>query len=85
MSKLTTLNLDDDIINPFEVHDNFELLRNSLDEIDKRNIRSRYKTTEDPINLAFESIDQTSLSTLTKDFIREGVIDFISFISRICK
>ena len=77
--------IENDYINPFEVRDNSELLRNTLNEIDHKNIRCSFKNTEDPINLAFQSIEQTSLKTLTKDFIKEGFSDIVSFISKICK
>ena len=85
MRKFSSLNIDSEYINPFEVRDNSELLRTTLNEIDQKNIRCTYKSTEDPINLAFQSIEQTSLKTLTKDFIKEGFLDIISFITKICK
>ncbi len=78
-------NYDNDDYNPFVVKDNSKLLRTSLNEIDKRSIRFRYKNTEDPINLVFNSIEETSLSTLTKDFIQESFSDLVIFISRLCK
>ena len=85
MRKFRSLELENDCFNPFEVHDNSELLKESLNEIDRRNLRRGYKNTEDPINLVFESIEQTSLKTLAKDFIQEGFSDLIVFISKLCK
>ena len=78
-------NYDTENYNPFEIKDNSNLLRSCLNEIDKKSIRFRYKNTEDPINLVFNSIQETSLSTLTKDFIQESFSDLIIFISKLCK
>lgn len=82
MNKFRKFNLEDSY-NPFEFHDNSKILKESLDEIDNKSIRLKYKNTEDPINLVFESIQQTSLKTLTKDFIQESFSDFIIFVSKL--
>ena len=72
-------------INPFEVRDNSELLMKSLASIDNRDVRSKFKNTEDPIKLAFDTIEDTSLKTLAKDFVRESFCDFVAFVGEICK
>lgn len=77
--------LCEETINPFEIQNNVKKLRESLDEIDSKNIRLKFKNAEDPINLAFESIESTSVKTLAKDFIKESFTDMISFITKICK
>ncbi len=75
----------EDTLNPFEVVDNSEILRSSLAEIDNRDIRCKFKATEDPIQYVFDSFTNTSLKTLAKDFVKEGISDFVSFVTRICK
>ena len=76
-------NLMEETFNPFEVVDNSEKLRSNLNEIDNRNIRCRFKDTEDPIQYVFDSFDNTSLKTLAKDFVRESFSDVVSFITNI--
>ncbi len=76
-------NLMEETFNPFEVVDNSEKLRSNLNEIDNRNIRCRFKATEDPIQYVFDSFDNTSLKTLAKDFVRESFSDVVSFITNI--
>jgi len=71
--------------NPFEVQKNPKELKSSLDEIDSRDLRVKFKNTEDPIKLAFQSIESSSVAYLAKDFVRESVVDFISFVSKICR
>ena len=73
----------EETFNPFEVVDNSEKLRSNLNEIDNRNIRCRFKATEDPIQYVFDSFDNTSLKTLAKDFVRESFSDVVSFITNI--
>ena len=72
-------------INPFEVQKNSIELKSCLDNIDSRNIRFKFKNTVDPINLAFDTLEATSVEVLARDFIRESITDFISFVSRICR
>ncbi|MBR3604692.1 MAG: hypothetical protein IKL52_01535 [Candidatus Gastranaerophilales bacterium] len=72
-------------LNPFEAVDNTETLRNSLNEIDNRDIRCKFKATEDPIQYVFESFTNTPLKTLAKDFVKEGITDLVSFVAKICK
>ena len=69
--------------NPFEVVDNSEVLRANLNEIDNRNIRCKFKATEDPIRYVFDCFDNTSLKTLARDFVKESFSDMVSFISNI--
>lgn len=69
--------------NPFEVVDNSQALKANLNAIDDRDIRCKFKATEDPIQYVFDSFDNTSLKTLAKDFVREGLSDMVSFITRI--
>ena len=75
----------EETFNPFETVDNSEALRANLDRIDNRNIRCKFKGTKDPINLAFESIENAPLKTLARDFVKESFMDMVSFISKICK
>ena len=72
-------------INPFEIRDNKEELMKNLSTIDSRDLRSKFKNTQDPILLAFDSIDDTSLKTLAKDFVKETFYDFISFVGDMIK
>jgi len=69
--------------NPFETVDNSQTLRTNLNAIDNRDIRCKFKATEDPIQYVFDSFDNTSLKTLAKDFVREGFSDMVSFVTRI--
>lgn len=85
MKRRANLKLSNVTVNPFEVQNNTIELKSCLDEIDSRNIRLKFKNSVDPINLAFESIESTSVTVLAKDFVRESISDFISFISKICK
>ena len=71
--------------NPFTPQDNSAALMESLNEIDSSSIRCKFKNTTDPINLAFETIDNTPLKTLAGDFVRESFSDIVSFVSNICK
>ena len=75
--------LMEETFNPFNPVDNSELLKSNLNEIDSRNIRSRFKATQDPIQYVFESFDNTSLKTLAKDFVKESFSDIVSFVSNI--
>ena len=85
MKRKANLNFEEVTINPFEVQNNPIELKSCLDEIDSRNIRRKFKNTQDPINLAFEAIESTSVHTLAIDFLQEGLSDFVSFVSKICK
>ena len=85
MSRQRKANQDNVSINPFEVRNNSEALMKSLASIDNRNIRCKFKNTQDPITLAFQTIEETSLKTLAKDFVKESFYDFISFVGDICK
>lgn len=83
--KRQTSQILEEEINPFEVRDNSEQLMKNLASIDSKSIRYKFKNTQDPINLAFETIENTSLKTLAKDFVKESFYDFISFVGDICK
>ena len=73
----------EEAINPFEINCDTVALMSNLNDIDNRSIRARFKNTQDPINLAFKSIENTSLKTLARDFVKEGFNDIISFITGI--
>ncbi len=73
------------VANPFEAYSNRSELINNLDAIDRRSIRYKFKNTDDPIVFAFESFENYSLDALAKDFVKESITDFISFISKACK
>ncbi len=77
--------LFEDEFNPFEVKDNSALLKEALTKIDQRDIRTKFKATSDPINLAFETLENASLKSLAKDFITESFSDIADFIIKICK
>ncbi len=85
MSRQRKANSENVSINPFEVRNNSEALMKSLASIDNRNIRCKFKNTQDPITLAFQTIEETSLKTLARDFVKESFYDFISFVGDICK
>ena len=72
-------------VNPFEANVNTEALMKNLASIDSHDIRCKFKNTQDPITLAFQTIEDTSLKTLAKDFVKESFYDFISFVGDICK
>ena len=71
--------------NPFEVKDNSALLKDTLSKIDERDIRTKFKSTTDPITVAFETLENAPLKTLAKDFVKDSLLDIADFISRICK
>ena len=75
----------EDSFNPFETSFSKEQLMDSLNQIDGRNIRTKFKNAQDPINLAFDAIENTSLKKLAKDFVKESFYDIVSFVSDICK
>lgn len=77
--------ISEETTNPFIVQDNSEELMKTLASIDKHDIRCKFKNTSDPITLAFDTIGQTSLKTLAKDFVTESFHDFISFVGDFCK
>ena len=83
-TKVNLQNLESDF-NPFEPQQNKEVLVENLNKIDKCSIRTKFKATQDPINLAFEAIENTSLKTLARDFVKESFYDFVSFVTDICK
>ena len=78
-------NLMEETFNPFNVVDKSDILKSNLEEIDNRNIRSRFRATEDPIKYVFDSFDNTSLKTLASDFVKESFSDVISFITSIVR
>ncbi len=71
--------------NPFKEVDNSALLMANLNYIDAKSIRCKFKATQDPINLAFDTIENTPLTILAKDFVKESFNDIVSFISKVCK
>lgn len=83
MTKLQTN--PQETFNPFEIRSNSTALMENLDKIDKRNIRERFKNADDPITLAFETIENVPLKTLARDFVRESFCDIVSFVTDICK
>ncbi len=85
MSKMQKIDLLDETFNPFNSPISQEELMENLEDLDKGNIRAKFKNTQDPINLAFEAIEKTSLKTLAKDFVKESFYDFVSFITDVCK
>ena len=85
MRQKANLIFHEETTNPFEIQNNSAELKSCLDEIDSRSIRLRFKNSKDPISLAFETIESTSIKALAKDFVRESLTDFISFVSKICK
>ena len=85
MRQKANLNFEETTTNPFDIQKNPEELMSNLDEIDSRSIRLKFKNAQDPINLAFQSIESTSVKVLARDFIKESFTDFISFVSKICK
>ena len=77
--------VQDEYINPFEVKNNSEHIIKNLKSIDIHNIICKFKNTPNPITLAFETIEESSLKTLAKDFVKESFYDFVSFVTDICK
>ena len=85
MRRNANLNFEEETINPFEIQNNPIELKSCLDDMDSRDIRFKFKNTVDPINLAFQAIESTSIAYLAKDFVKESFVDFVSFVSKICK
>ncbi len=85
MATRLSSDLLEDSFNPFEVSFSKEQLMDNLNEIDERNIRTKFKNAQDPINLAFDAIEKTSLKTLARDFVKESFCDIVSFVTDICK
>jgi len=85
MTRFANLNSLEETFNPFEVVNNQEELMENLNEIDNKNIRTKFKNAQDPINLAFQAIENTSLKTLARDFVKESFCDIVSFVTEICK
>ena len=77
--------ISEETVNPFVVKDNTEELMKKLASIDKKDIRCKFKNTSDPITLAFDTINETPLKTLARDFVKESFYDFVSFVGDICK
>ncbi len=73
------------IYNPFDNSVDTLKLMSELETIDKKDIRTKFKATSDPIHLAFQTIENTPLKTLAKDFVKESFMDFAEFITSICK
>lgn len=71
--------------NPFEPQDNRAKLMESLNQIDSKSIRCKFKNAQDPINLAFDTIESASLKSLAADFIKDSFFDIVSFITDSCK
>ena len=83
MKKFSTIQKNE--FNPFEVQDNTKLLLQNLNSIDNRDLRATFKNTNDPINLAFETIESAPLKSLAIDFVKESFHDIISYVSKICQ
>lgn len=75
----------EETFNPFEIRNNSTALMESLDRIDKKSISTRFKNADDPITLAFESLENISLKVLARDFVKESFCDIVSFVTDICK
>ncbi len=71
--------------NPFTATFDKEALMNNLNQIDSRDLRTRFKNTQDPITLAFKTFDNVPVKTLAKDFIKESFFDLVSFVTELCK
>jgi two-component SAPR family response regulator len=65
--------LFEEAINPFEVVDNSEILKSNLEEIDNRDIRCKFKATEDPIQYVFDSFEVNTFRYLVKPISREDL------------
>ena len=85
MSKRRNFEMTSKMQNPFDERISKEELMFNLNEIDEKNILSKFKATDDPINYAFDAIEKTSLKTLARDFIKESFFGVVSFITSICK
>ena len=71
--------------NPFTAIFDKEALMQNLNQIDSRDLRTRFKNTQDPIVLAFKTFDNVPIKTLAKDFIKESFFDLVSFVTELCK
>ncbi len=71
--------------NPFTATFDKEALMVNLNQIDSRDLRTRFKNTQDPITLAFKTFDNVPIKTLAKDFIKESFFDLVSFVTDLCK
>ncbi len=60
-----------------------EGLKSKLDNMDAKSIVPSFRRTRDPINMAFEHIDNKPLKKLAQEFVKETFMDAICFISKV--
>ena len=83
--KRRKLTFEIDTHNPFEQKLDAAKAMGNIQKIDEASITRKFRSSQDPINYAFEAIEDISVSELAVDFVRETFEDAIEFISRICK
>ncbi|MBR1616904.1 hypothetical protein IJ670_02015 [bacterium] len=84
MTTATKSKTEYEICNPFSTVDNSKKLMENLATIDSKDIRSKFTSAQDPINLAFDAINSMSLKTLAKDFVKESFFDIVSIVKEVC-
>lgn len=60
--------------------DNGTNLVETLNAIDLRNIRTTFKQAKDPVELAFDHIDNQPLSKIAKDAVKDSISDMVGGI-----
>ncbi len=60
-----------------------EALKNKLDYMDRNKLVRSFSKTRDPIELAFEHIDNAPLNKLAHEFLKDIFVDAVCFISKV--
>ncbi len=84
-TKNKTLSFEIDTTNAFEQALDASKIMQNIDDIDNASITRRFKSSQDPINYAFDAIENVPLQELAVDFVKETFDDVFEFITRICK
>ena len=84
-TKDQTLSFEIDTTNAFEQVLNASKIMQNIEDIDNASITRKFKSSQDPINYAFNAIENVPLQELAIDFVKETVTDVFEFITGICK
>jgi len=59
-----------------------EQFRATLELMDKRDLRTRFRNSRDPVFVAFDFVDQQSLGQLAVEFVKDSLFDICNFVSK---
>lgn len=59
-----------------------EYLQATLELMDKRDLRTRFRSSKDPVFVAFDFVDQQSLGQLAVEFVKDSIWDIANFVSK---